>query len=310
MRRFRVPRLLAAVAGVALLVAACNGDDGADDTNGEAAEVDIPDDGPTIDVSSFNFPESEILGEIYAQALEDVGYPVDRTLNLGARELIYPDLLDGEISLVPEYLGSALVVWFEQDPPADVDSGLTSLREAFEPEGVSVLDPAPAENNQAFVVTSSFADENGLASLGDLADAGDLTFAGPPECEGRETCYQGLVDTYELDNVSFESIQEAAARLAALEAGDVEMILLFSTDAPLAGDELVVLEETEGMLPPENITPVVRTEVVDAYGDDLTNLLDRITAAITTDALQQMNAEASEGRSAAEIARDWLADNL
>lgn len=311
MRRFRTPRLLAVVAGIALLAAACNGDDGTDDDgNGEAAQVDVPDDGPTIDVSSFNFPESEILGEIYAQALEDAGYPVDRTLNLGARELIYPDLLDGEISLVPEYLGSALVVWFEQDPPAEVDSGLASLREAFEPEGVSVLDPAPAENNQAFVVTASFAEENGLSSLGDLADAGDLAFAGPPECEGRDTCYQGLVDTYGLDNVAFESVQEAAARLAALEAGDVEMILLFSTDAPLAGDEFVVLEETEGMLPPENITPVVRTEVVDAYGDDLTSLLDRVTQAITTDGLQQMNAEASEGRSAAEIASDWLAENL
>jgi osmoprotectant transport system substrate-binding protein len=312
MRRTR-SSLVAAAAALALLATACNGDDAdtaAPDTDGDTAEVDVPDDGPTIDVSSFNFPESEILGEIYAQALEDAGYPVDRTLNLGARELIYPDLLDGEISLVPEYLGSALVVWFEQDPPTDVDSGLQSLRDAFEPEGVSVLDPAPAENNQAFVVTSAFAEENGVTSLGDLAEAGDLTFAGPPECEDRDTCYRGLVDTYGLDNVSFESIQEGAARLAALDAGDVDMILLFSTDAPLAGDELVVLEETEGMLPPENITPVVRTEVLDAYGDDLTDLLDRITAAITTDALQQMNAEASEGRSAAEIASDWLAENV
>jgi osmoprotectant transport system substrate-binding protein len=303
--RGRTRRTLAALAAVALVATACgNGDN---DGNGEA--TDIPD-GPTIDVSSFNFPESEILGEIYAQALEDAGYPVDRTLNLGARELIYPDLIAGEISLVPEYLGSALVVWFDQEPPEDVDSGITALRDAFEPEGVSVLEPAPAENNQAFVVTSAFADEHGLSSIADLADAGDITFAGPPECEGRDTCYQGLVDLYGLDNVSFESIQEGAARLAALDAGDVEMILLFSTDAPLAGDELVVLEDTEGMLPPENITPVIRTEVLDAYGADLQDLLERVTAALTTDALQQMNAEASEGRSASEIAEDWLAENL
>jgi osmoprotectant transport system substrate-binding protein len=306
MSRVRSRRTLAAVAALALLASACGNGNGDDDA-ADAAEVP---DGPTIDVSSFNFPESEILGEIYAQALEDEGYPVDRTLNLGARELIYPDLIDGQISLVPEYLGSALVVWFEQDPPEDLDSGVAALTEAFEPEGVSVLEPAPAENNQAFVVTSSFADEHGLSSIADLADAGDITFAGPPECEGRDTCYQGLVDRYGLDNVSFESVQEAAARLAALDAGDAEMILLFSTDAPLAGDELVVLEDTEGMLPPENITPVIRTEVLDAYGDDLRDLLDRVTAALSTDALQQMNAEASEGRSASEIAGDWLADNL
>jgi osmoprotectant transport system substrate-binding protein len=296
-------RLAATIAALALAATACGNND-----NGDAA-ADIPD-GPTIDVSSFNFPESEILGEIYAQAMEDAGYPVERSLNLGARELIYPELLGGEISFVPEYLGSALVVGFAEDPPSDVDSGLTSLREAFEADGVSVLEPAPAENNHAFVVTAAFAEENGLSSLGDLADAGDITFAGPPECEGRETCYQGLVDTYGLDNVTFESIQEAAARLAAVEAGDVEMILLFSTDAPLAGDDLVVLEETEGMLPPENITPVISTDVVDTYGDDLTSLLDDVTPAITTGSLQQMNAEASEGRSAAEIASDWLDENL
>jgi osmoprotectant transport system substrate-binding protein len=299
-------RLAAAGAALALLATACGNGDGDGDT---AAETDIPD-GPTIDIASFNFPESEILGEIYAQALEDAGYPVERSLNLGARELIYPDLLEGGVSLVPEYLGSALVVWFEQDPPEDVDGGLSALREAFEPEGVSVLEPAPAENNQAFVVTAAFADEQGLSTLGDLADAGSITFAGPPECEGRDTCYQGLVDTYDLGNVSFESIQEAAARLAALESGDAEVILLFSTDAPLAGDELVILEDDQGMLPPENITPVVRTEVLDAYGDELTDLLDRVTAGLSTDALQQMNAEASEGRSAAEIAGDWLAENL
>jgi osmoprotectant transport system substrate-binding protein len=304
MNRGRNRRILAASLATALLATACGNGDGDD---GAGAEVP---DGPTIDVSSFNFPESEILGEIYAQALEDEGYPVERTLNLGARELIYPDLIDGEITLVPEYLGSALVVWFEQDPPQDVDSGLTALREAFEPEGVSVLEPAPAENNQAFVVTSSFAEENGLSSLADLADAGDLVFAGPPECEGRDTCYQGLVDLYGLDDVAFESIQEAAARLAALDAGDVDMILLFSTDAPLAGEELVVLEDDESMLPPENITPVIRTEALDAYGDDLQGLLDRVTEALTTEALQQMNAEASEGRSAGEIAGDWLEENL
>jgi osmoprotectant transport system substrate-binding protein len=297
-------RLAAAGAALALIATACGGDD--DDA---ATDVDVPD-GPTIEVASFNFPESEILGEIYAQAMEDAGYPVDRSLNLGARELVYPELIDGGIGLLPEYLGSALVVWFEQDPPEDVDGGLASLRDAFEPEGVSVLEPAPAENNQAFVVTSTFADEQGLSTLGDLADAGPITFAGPPECEARETCYQGLVDTYGLSEVSFESIQEAAARLAAIESGEAEMILLFSTDAPLAGDQLVILEDDQGMLPPENITPVLRTEIVDAYGDDLTDLLDRVTAALSTDALQQMNAEASEGRSAAEIASDWLADSL
>lgn len=302
MPRFR--RTFATLAFAALVVTAC----GAEEPTEEPAAA-VPD-GPTIDVASFNFPESAILGEIYAQALEDAGYPVERSLNLGARELIYPELLEGSLDLLPEYLGSALVVWFEQEPPADIDAGVTALSDAFEPEGVSVLTPAPAENNQAFVVTSAFADEHGLSSIADLADVGPISFSGPPECEDRATCYQGLLDVYGLADVSFESNQEAATRLSNLDSGANEVILLFSTDAPLAGDAYVVLEDTEGMLPPENITPVLRTEIVEAYGDEVTTLLDQVTAAITTDALQQMNADASEGLAPAEIAGDWLAANL
>lgn len=276
-----------------------------DEGNGE-----IPADGPVITVTSFNFPESEILAEVYAQAMEDAGYPVERSLNLGARELIYPELLAGELDLLPEYLGSALVVWFEQDPPTDVAEGFATLTEQFAPEGFTVLSPAPAENTNAFVVTSDFAAETGASTIEDLAELGTLTFAGPPECEGRDTCYQGLVDRYGLSDISFDSIQEAAARLAALDAGDADMILLFSTDPPLAGDAYVLLEDTLGMVPPENITPVINGEVIDAYGDALRGLLDRITADITTDVLQEMNAAAAEGRSAADIAGAWLAGDL
>ncbi len=290
----RALRHVALLGVLALVLAACGSDS---------------DDGPDIVVASFNFPESEILGEIYAQALESADYPVARQLNLGSRELIYPDLLGGDIDLLPEYLGSALMVWFEQEAPADVASGEAALAAAFADDGVRVLAPAPAENNQAFVVSSTFAAEHGVSDLSDLADLGPLTFAGPPECEDRDTCHRGLVETYGLVDLEFQAIQEAAARLAALDAGDVDMILLFSTDAPLASDAYVVLTETQGMLPPENITPVVREEVLDVYGDDLQALLDGITARITTDGLQAMNARASEGASAAQIAADWLAEN-
>ncbi|MEX2325080.1 MAG: ABC transporter substrate-binding protein [Nitriliruptoraceae bacterium] len=286
-------RLFAVAALAALMVSACAGDDGSD-----------------ITISSFNFPESEILGEIYAQALEAEGYAVSRSLNLGARELIYPELEAGNIDFLAEYLGSALVVGFGQQPPADVATGHAALVDAFAAEGVTALQPAPAENNQAFVVRSDTASASGWATLADLADAGPLTFAGPPECEGRDTCYQGLVDTYGLGNITFEPIQEAAARLAALDAGDVDMILLFSTDAPLASEDYLVLVDDSGMLPPENITPVIRTAAIDTHGDDVVALLNRVTQALTTDGLQQMNARASEGISAADIAAEWIAANL
>lgn len=307
------PRALAGIFAAALMAVACGGDDandaapGGDDPSSTTA-ADIPD-GPAITLTSFNFPESEILAEAYAQALEGAGYPVERQLNLGARELVFPQLEDGNVDLLPEYLGSAIMAGFGEDAPEDLDSGLETLRGAMADLGVTVLDAAPAQNANTFVTTTEFADEHGLSSVADLAHAGPIVFAGPPECEERTTCFAGLTEVYGLDEITFTSIQEASARLSALDAGDAQLILLFSTDAPLAGDELVALEDTAGMIPPENVVPVVRSEVLDIYGDDLQAVLDEVTAAISTEALQQMNASASEGRSPADIAESWLSDN-
>ena len=295
-------KLLVALAAIGLLTTACGGD-GADIT-GEAAER------PDIVVSSFNFPESEILAEVYGQAMEAAGYPVEYSLQLGARDLIYDQgLLVGDVDFVPEYVGSALMTWFEAEAPTDVESGVEALSEALATEEVTVLEPAPAQNSNAFVVRADWAEENDVATIGDLANVGEITFAGPPECEERQTCYGGLQALYDLGDVDFASVQEASARLAGLESGQYEMILLFSTDAPLASDDLVALEDTEGIIPPENIVPVVRDVIIEAYGDELASTVNEVSAAITTEELQQMNAKASEGIAASEIAATFVEEN-
>lgn len=301
MRRLSPRRLLVAIAALSLGLAACGNDDDG------ALNIDVPD-GPTITVGSFDFPESTILAEVYAQTLEAAGYPVDRQLNIGSRELLLPELESGGIDLLPEYLGSALVVGFEAEAPTDVEAGVAALRTAFAELGVSVLAATPAENANVFVVLTDLAQREGLQAVGDLADLDGPTLAGPPECENRDTCYAGLRETYGLDGLGFSSIGEASARLVALTAGDVDVVLLFSTDAVLADDALTVLDEPAGIVPPENVVPVVRTAVLDAYGDDLTGLLERVGEELTTDVLIGMNDRANEGTAPAQIARDFLDD--
>lgn len=156
-------------------------------------------------------------------------------------------------------------------------------------------------------------DSGGDGDGGDSADGGGeaeapetVTLAGPPECEERETCYQGLVDVYGLEDLEFESIQESSARTAALDAGDVEMILLFSTDAVLGQGGLTVLDDPENIVPPENVTPVLNEEVTDAYGEDVATLINEVGEEITTDALIELNSRAAEGTAPEEIATTWL----
>ena len=300
MRTFRRSRAFGAIlVALALIAAACA------EESGGGAKDEMP-----ITVASFNFPESVILAEVYAQALEADGYSVERRLNLGSRELIFPELEAGNVDLLPEYVGSSLVVGFALDAPSDLSSAVSDLRTAFADLNMQVLDAAPGEDKNVFVVTKAFADANGVASVSDLSGAGDITLGGPPECENRSTCYQGLVETYGLPNVAFESIQEGSARVAALESGEIELSLLFSTQPVITEKGFVALEDDEGLIAPENIIPILSDEVADAFGADLTSLLNSVSAKITTDALLELNGKVElEGQSEADVAKEWLDRN-
>lgn len=314
-RHARPWRLLLAPVLV-LALAACGSDDtgGADEATGtdDGTATEAVDGGGSdepITVGSFNFPESTILAEIYAQALEDADLPVERELDIGARELIYPDLEGGAIDLLPEYLGSALGVRFGGEPTADVDATLQALQEELEAVGLSALEPSDAEDKNVFVVTSEFSESEGVTSVADLADAGDVVMGGPPECEERSTCYAGLQDAYGLDDLSFQTLQETPIRVESLANGEIQLALLFSTDPTIAERDFVVLDDPEGVVAAENVVPVVNQEVADAHGDALTSVLDEVSATLTTEDLLAMNGQANAGDDPADIARQWLEDN-
>jgi osmoprotectant transport system substrate-binding protein len=299
-QRSRTRRTIATVLALGLLATACgNGDD-----NGTTI------DGPTITVASFGFSESEMLAEMYAQALEANGYDVARNLNLGAREVLFPELESGAINLLPEYVSSALQVGFGGEPTSDVDTTLVDLRERFAEIDVTVLTPAPGENKNVFVVTQEFADANDLTRVSDLATLDSVTFTGPPECEDRQTCYAGLVDVYGLDNIMFESELEGSTRIENLVQGNVDMTLLFSAQPVITARGLVVLEEDMTPIAAENIVPVVTDDIIEAYGDDLAALLDSVSALITTDVLLELNGKVEiDAESPRDVARDFLAAN-
>jgi len=300
MRRiFRTRVFGATFVAIMLLTAACGGASG-----GGAS------DGPTITVASFNFPESTILAEIYAQAMEAEGYEVERQLNLGSRELIFPELEAGTIDFLPEYVGSSLVVGFGLDAPGSTSEAAAALGDAFVDLDMTVLEPAPGEDKNVFVVTQAFADASGLSSVADLAGAGDIVLGGPPECENRATCYAGLVDAYGLSNLSFESIAEGSARIAALENGEIDVSLLFSTQPVITEKGFVALDDPEALIAPENIIPVISDEVVEAYGDDLVSLINSISALITTEVLLDLNGRVElANQEPAEVAAAWLSEN-
>ncbi|MFO7549082.1 MAG: ABC transporter substrate-binding protein [Acidimicrobiia bacterium] len=297
MRQIARSRVVGAALAVALVAAACG-------SGGDTGDIE----GPTVTVASFNFNESTILAEIYAQVLENDGYPVARRLNLGNREVVKPALESGEISLVPEYVGT-LLGFLGGSPSADPEATWQAAKDLWEPEGVTLLAFAPGEDKNAYVVTRATAEALGLSRVSDLQPvAGELVFGGPPECPDRDLCLKGLEEVYGLQFAEFKPLDVGGPlTVAALKGGDIDVALLFSSQGIILVEDFVVLDDDQDLNPAENIVPAVAREVVDAYGDEFVSLLDSVSALITTEVLIELNRRADIDQvDPAVVAKDWL----
>lgn len=277
-------------------------------------EVRPPDD--AILVGAFDFGESEVLAHIYAGALEAQGYPVHVLERVASREIMEPALEQGRVDLVPEYQGTLLRFLSPDVAAGSVDRNgdrpereRSALADLLEERGMVAADPSPASNSNVIVVTQETAISLGLRDISDLAGADeDLVFGGPPECPTRPLCLLGLEGTYEL---SFESFQPLDAggplTLGALLAGDVDVALLFETDPDIEGHDLVVLRDDRHLQPAENIVPVLRAAVLDEHGDQVIDVLNDVSAEITTGELSELNSLIDDQSVApVDVANRWL----
>jgi osmoprotectant transport system substrate-binding protein len=264
---------------------------------------------PVIQLASFDFRESELLGEVYGQALRQHGYPVEQVVQLGSREVVAPALEQGKVDMVPEYQGSALNFLNDRDRVATADPDLTHARleQAFAPRGVSVLAYAPAQDRNGFVVTGDLARRHGLERLSDLAPlAPQLSIGGPPECPTRPLCLEGLQDVYELRFARFKPMPTRDVTAAELDSGEIDVGMLDTTNPHLIGNDLVLLEDDRRLQPAENVVPVIRREVLDVYGPALVRLCNAVSAKLTTAELTRLNLQVIEGQPAADAAAAWL----
>ena len=267
---------------------------------------------PIITVTSFDFPESETLAELYGQALRQQGYPVEVVARLGPREIVQPALEQGRVDLVLGYLGSTLNFLHEQRvATADPRATHARLTQLLTSRGISVLAFAKAEDRNGFVVTGDLARRRQLERISDLAPiARRLTFGGPPECPDRPLCLKGLQDVYGLQFARFEAMPSRTTTADALETGEIDVGMLETTDGNLADRDLVQLNDDRRLQPAENIAPMMRAEIAAAYGSRLVRVLNNLTDQLNTRDLIQMNQRVElEGAKPAVVAADWLSNH-
>jgi osmoprotectant transport system substrate-binding protein len=292
---------LALTAVAALALTACGDDSDAGD---------VPD-GPTITIGAQDFGESAILAELYGQALADAGYPVEHQALGGFRDLVFTAFESGDINFTPEYAASALEFLndFAGEATPDADETVAALEPHLAELGLAAFEPSPAVDSNSFVVTAETAESMESPTVSALTP--EMRLGGPTDCPENPYCIPGLKEVYGIDmSANFVGLDGAGPlTVAALEGGEIDVAILFSTNGIIADKGWVVLEDDKGLINADNIVPVASQAVVDAYGDELSGLVNDISAALTTEELTELNRRYDiDKEDAAAIATDWLTD--
>jgi osmoprotectant transport system substrate-binding protein len=274
----------------------------------EAAKADIR-------IGSDNFYESKLMAELYAQALEAAGYKVTRSFGLGSRQDRAPAFEQGQVDLVPEYVGSGLGYYQKALITGDGDTNRTSLQAVYDAKGrlATVLAITPAQDTNAAVVRKDTADSMKLAKMSDLAAVQDqLRWGLPPDCDANPLC-KGALEAYGIKYPpkQREALAACDAPIAeALKGNAIDFAWLCSTQPAIAQNGFVTLEDDLATQPAENIAPVVRNDYLAKVDPTaFAAILDAVSAKMTTDELTKLGVKVGvDNEDIGDVAKQWLTD--
>lgn len=310
----RILRVLGLTAAAAVLMAAagCGGDsledDASDSGGGDKGEVVV---------GGQDFTESQVLAAIYQKLLEDAGYSVETKL-VTTRDVYLPELSKGTVDIVPDYLaGITDFLNTEKNGPDaplvssnDPDETLAALEPLAEEQGISILPPSEATDQNAFFVTEEFAEEHDLTTLSDLAALGQpIKLGANPDCEGRADCEGGLTDVYGIDITEIVPLGFGTSQVKdAVTKGEIQLGETGTTDGTLADLGLVLLEDDQGIQPAQNLTPAVNSDFL-ADNPEIEDIFNELSGALTTQDLADMNLQVDlERKKPEDVAQQFLDD--
>jgi osmoprotectant transport system substrate-binding protein len=316
--RRRVVRLLAPLAVLGLVTAACGSDD--DDTassDTEPTSTEAPSantepdttsemtDGPTIRVRGQDFSEAITIAEVYGQYLEAKGYPVEILTPAGFRTEALAGLENGDFNLIIDYIGGTQAALApDAEASADPDEIVATITEPLEAIGATLLEYSPAVDGDAFVVRG----DSEASTISDVAGL-DYVLGASAQCPERPQCLIGLQDPdiYGIEFADFVTLEFGPLLGEALANDEVDAVIWNTTAPQITEQGFKVLEDDQGLFPAQNIAPIISTELLDAYGDQLVADINELSAMITTDDLLAWNTETDiEFRESDEVATEWL----
>jgi osmoprotectant transport system substrate-binding protein len=298
---------VAAGIGLALALSACGGNSDPLATSPAATGSASP--GAPLVVGSADFPESQILAEVYAGALNAAGVTASTKPNIGSREVYFKAVQDGSVDIIPDYSGNLLLHVDKEATEESAEDILKALPEKL-PEGLAVLDASKAENKDAMVVTKATAEKYQLKSIEDLAKVcSEVVIGAPATFAERAYGLPGLKENYNCVPKKLEPFSDGGGPITqkALLSDQVQVADIYTTTPAIADNDLVVLEDPKNNFIAQQVLPLYNEAKMTDQAKEALNSVSRI---LTTEDLINLNRAVSgeQKQNPKDAADAWLKD--
>jgi osmoprotectant transport system substrate-binding protein len=296
---------------LAVIMAACGGSSSSSSKTSSSVASGQPGSGkPAVTIGDKNFTEQFLLGQLYAQALQAKGFKVTVKSNIGSSELIDKALTSGQIDGYPEYTGIVLSAIAHDTKTYSSPSAAYFAAKKFENgRGYEALTFTPFSNVDALATKPAYAQQHHLSQVGDLKSVGRFKLGAAPEFKTRFTGLVGMQKQYGVTNVDFKPLA-IGLQYKALDSGQIQVADIFTTDGQLQRGSYTILKDPKNIFGFQNIVPIFSKKTIAAEGPAFTQVINSVSAKLTTPAMQKMNAAVDlDKNSPAAVAKQFLQAN-
>lgn len=311
--------LYALTAGtLALTLSGCglvSGSPMADDVRPGSTGAGRPLEGARLTVTSKEFTEQIVLGQIMGLVFQAAGaHVVDRTSiqgSIGSREAVR----SGAADAMYEYTGTGWITYLghEKPVPDRIEQWKAVRDEDREKNGISWLAPSTLNNTYALAVGADFQKKYGVKTLSDVAELSRtnpdaVSLCVESEFATRDDGLNGMAEKYGMDvpesavhKMSGGLVYTQTAKGTPCTVGEV-----FTTDGRITSMDLKVLEDDRHFFPVYDAAPQINSETLKKH-PEIAEVLAPVTAALTNGEARALNAEVDvEGKDPHGVARAWL----
>ena len=265
----------------------------------------------TIHIATKPMTEQYVLGEMLDLLIEqDTDLDVELTQGVGGgTSNIQPAMESGEFDLYPEYTGTAWNMVLKQEGLYTEDLFDTMQQSYKDDYSMQWIGMYGFNNTYGLVVRREIAEQYGLHTYSDLSAVADqLVFGAEYDFFEREDGYDALCDTYGL-NFKTTMDMDIGLKYQAINQGQIDVMVIFTTDGQLSASDVVVLEDDKQFYPSYLCGNVIRNEVLEEH-PELEDVFQKLTGIISDSDMAEMNyAVETEGKEPRDVAEEFLASH-